>query len=144
MLITNVEALFNNFKEGINHLDLVKVVDCYHLPCTLNTPDKMSLISTKTELETEINSLFTQLTHECFFRFELSNTSYMKLTDELIFASIDWVFFDDNHQIFSEFSAFYHLTIKGKKLKIFNASSHQINNGQKLSMPFVLNFENEK
>ena len=49
MLITNVEALFNNFKEGINHLNLMKVVDCYHLPCTLNTPDKLSLINTKAE-----------------------------------------------------------------------------------------------
>jgi hypothetical protein len=144
MLITNVQALFHNFKEGINHLDLAKVVDCYHLPCTLNTPDKMSLVSTKDELEFEVKSIFAQLTHECFFRFELRNTSYMELTDNIIFASIDWRFFDDSHQVFSEFSAFYHLVIKDKKLKIINATSHQINNGQRLLMPFVLISENEQ
>jgi len=144
MLTTNVQALFHDFQEGINHLDLIKVVDCYHLPCTLNTPDKMSLINTKTELESEVKSLFTQLTDECFAQFELSNTSYMKLTDDVIFASIDWAFIDDNHQVFSEFSAFYHLAIKDKKLKIINATSHQINNGQRLLIPFVLTCENQQ
>tara|TARA_B110000114_G_scaffold103755_1_gene109201 strand:+ start:359 stop:793 length:435 start_codon:yes stop_codon:yes gene_type:complete len=144
MLTTNVQALFHNFKEGINHLNLIKVVDCYHLPCTLNTPDKLSLINTKAELESEVKSLFTQLTKECFYRFELSNTSYMKLTDDMIFASIDWTFIDDNHQVFSEFSAFYHLVIKDKKLKIINATSHQINNGQRLLIPFVLTSENKQ
>ncbi|MCJ8320983.1 MAG: hypothetical protein MJK12_15195 [Colwellia sp.] len=142
MLTTNIQTLFNCFQNGFYHFDLAKVVDCYHLPCTLNTPDKMSLINTKTELELEINNIFEQLANECFVRFELSNTSFTQLTDDLLFASINWRFIDKTNQVFSEFSAFYHLSIKDKELKIINATSHQISNSKNLSNPFALTVEN--
>jgi len=142
MITADITKLFNGFQKGFNYFDLAKVVDCYHLPCTLNTPDKMSLINTKTELEQETNNIFEQLTNECFARFELSNTSFTPLTDDLLLASINWRFIDKANQVFSEFSAFYHLSIKDKKLKIINATSHQISNSKNLSIPFTLTVEN--
>jgi hypothetical protein len=143
VLVTKIEALFNKFQEGFNHFDLVKVIDCYHVPCTLNTPDKMSLINTTGELENEVDGIFAQLVNEHFVSFQLTNTSFMRLTDELIFVNMDWKFIDKHDQVFSEFSAFYHLTIKDKKLKIINVTSHQISNGKSLGIPFFLSIEHE-
>lgn len=144
MLTADIQQSLNRFQKGFHHFDLAMVVDCYHLPCTLNTPEKMSIINTKAELENEINGIFEQLRHECFARFELSNTSYMQLTEDLSFATINWTFIDKTNQVFSEFSAFYHLSVKDKKLKIINATSHQICNEKNLSIPFVLSVENEQ
>lgn len=140
MLAENIQLLFNRFQEGFTHFDLEKVIDCYHLPCTLNTPDKISVINTGAELESEVSGIFTQLTNECFASVKLGNSSFMKLTDDIAYATIDWKFLDNKNQVFSEFSAFYHLIYtKDKKLKIINATSHQINNSQRLEKLFSLN-----
>ena len=144
MLTETIQKSLNRLQKGFYHFDLVMVMDCYHLPCTLNTPEKISVINTQAELKSEINRIFEQLRHECFARFELNNTSYMQLTENLSFATINWKFFDKSNQIFSEFSAFYHLSVKDKKLKIINATSHQICNEQNLSIPFALSVENEQ
>ena len=143
MLTTDIQTLFNKFQEGFKTFNLAKVADCYHLPCTLNTPDKMTLLITKQELSSEINSIFEQLKNEKFVSVTLHNASYMKLIDELIFVNIDWTFIDSTGQVFSEFSAFYHLITVDKKLKIINAVSHQISNSQRLGTPFSLTIEHK-
>jgi len=106
MLLADIQILFNNFQEGFLQFDLEKVVNCYHLPCTLNTPDKISVISTKEELENEVNGIFTQLSNECFTSVTLSNSSYMQLTEEITLASMDWKFFDKTNQVFLSFQLF--------------------------------------
>ena len=139
MLTTQIQTLFNNFKEGFKTLDLNKISKCYHLPCTLNTPESLCVVNTEFNLNSEIKGIFEQLKNEGFSYVNLSNTSYCILNNEICFVSIDWQFVDKHHDVFSEFSAFYHLMIIDKQLKIFNATSHQINNSQQLTTPFFLN-----
>ncbi len=143
MITSSIEQLFNRFQQGFKNFDLTMVKNCYHLPCTLNTPDKMTLISNDAELADEINRIFEQLTDEHFTSGKLTNTSYMQLSDEIVFVCIDWKFIDKAEQVFAEFSAFYHLLSigneKDKQLKIINATSHQISNSRSLATPFILN-----
>ena len=141
MITSSIEHLFNRFLQGFKNFDLTMVKNCYHLPCTLNTPEKIRVINTDAELSDEIKDIFEQLTNEQFAGVELSNTSYMQLSDDITFVSIDWKFVDQTKQVFAEFSTFYHLTMKrkDKQLKIINATSHQISNSQSLTTPFILN-----
>jgi len=139
MFTKDIQSLFNNFQLGFKVFDLNLVTACYNLPCTLNTPDKISVIKTKLALEDEVNDIFSQLKNEGFDRLELKNSSCMQLTDEIILVNIDWKFYDNTNQVFSEFSAFYHLVCANdKKVKIINATSHQISNSQRLQTSFSL------
>jgi NADH:ubiquinone oxidoreductase subunit C len=115
---------------------------CYHLPCTLNTPDKIVLLESEQALVTEFTDIFAQLKQAQTKDIIGSNASFMQLTPssspQLILVCIDWDFIDENNQTFADFSAFYHLIDIDGQLKIINVVSHELENSKALVNPFEL------
>jgi hypothetical protein len=137
-LTSKIEQFFHVFIDGFKTNNINQLQACYHFPCTLNTPEHIDIIINKEQLAVYLDAIFVQLENEQFSQLQISNAHYTLMNNELILASIDWVFVDDAGDVFSHFSAFYHLACKNNQLFIINAVSHDIKNSQKLMVPFHL------
>jgi hypothetical protein len=136
-----IETLFDHYLAAFNAYDLDAVVACYHLPCTLHTPDKIVLVKSIDACRQELNDIFTQLKQANTVKIMAGNASYMSINDDLLLACIDWTFIDEQGQIFADFCAYYHLSILNnteKKLAIVNVVSHELTNSLSLANVFSI------
>lgn len=131
-------TLFSKYLEGFKQFDLVSVVQCYHLPCTLATPDNLVLINNTTECEQEFNNIFTQLKQNCTSDIVAKKLSFQPVTDNLALVCIDWDFLDEKRQVFADFSAIYHVVEVEDELKIIQVVSHDLTNSLSLKTTFNL------
>ncbi|MGL1958209.1 MAG: hypothetical protein OCD00_12920 [Colwellia sp.] len=159
MLTKKVEELFNNYLSAFKAYDLTQMINCYFLPCTLNTPDKIILVTNENEFQQAFNDIFDQLKQANTSKMSAQSASYRQLTDSLLLVCIDWDFYDGEGQVFADFSAFYHVAIiteqitkkateqiteqtaeknTEQKLKIVNVVSHELSNSLPLTIPFTL------
>ena len=61
MLTDKIETLFNQYINAFSAYDIEQVRACYHLPCTLHTPDKVVLIENDADFDQEFSSIFNGL-----------------------------------------------------------------------------------
>lgn len=127
-----LEALFNHYLKSFKDYDLQGVCQCYALPCTLNTPDRILLLEDKEACENEFNDIFEQLRQEHTQRIVVKQSSFMSLSEHLLLVSIDWDFVNQENEVFADFCAFYHVAVSIKNnecsLKIVNVASHNSDN----------------
>jgi len=150
MLKQKLETLFEQYLNAFENYDLENVCACYHLPCTLNTPDKIVLVNDIEQCKQEFNDIFSQLQQANTGKIVARKASYMKLDENLILACVDWDFIDDKEQVFADFSAFYHISIKCadsaeetiQELKIINVVSHELSNS--ISLPHSFSVKNTR
>jgi hypothetical protein len=136
-----IETLFDQSVAAFNAYDLDAVVACYHLPCTLHTPDKIVLVKSIDDCRQELNDIFTQLKQANTAKILAGNASYMSINDDLLLACIDWTFIDEQGQIFADFCVYYHLSILNnteQKLAIVNVVSHELTNSLSLANVFSI------
>jgi len=133
-----IVSLFNGYLDAFKSYDLGKVASCYHLPCTLHTPDKAVLLKDANSCLHEFSDIFTQLQQAKTSDIIARRASYSLITDNLLFASVDWEFIDDQGEIFADFCAIYHLISIDNELKIINVVSHDLSNSISLDYPFML------
>lgn len=141
MLKQKLEALFGHYLAAFENYDLNKVCACYHLPCTLNTPDKVIVVNDIEQCREEFKEIFAQLQQANTDKIVAQKASYKQLNENLILACIDWDFIDNKAQVFADFSAFYHISVSYtdsaeetiQELKIINVVSHELSNS--ISLP---------
>ncbi len=138
MQTKKIANLFNGYLSAFKTYDLDKVAACYHLPCTLHTPDKVVLLKNTKNCLQEFNDIFSQLQHAKTSEIIARKASYSLVTENLLFASIDWEFINGQGEIFADFCAIYHLVLVEDELKIVNVVSHDLSNSLTLDYPFVL------
>ena len=138
MQTKKIVSLFKGYLAAFKSYDLAKVASSYHLPCTLHTPDKIVLLKNSHECLQEFNDIFTQLQQAKTSDIIARKASYSLVTENLLFASIDWEFLDEQSEIFADFCAIYHLAIINNELKIINVVSHDLSNSLSLENSFVL------
>ncbi len=146
ILKQNIEALFSQYLAAFEAYNLDKVCACYHLPCTLNTPDRIILLTHADQCRQEFNDIFEQLQQANTSKIIAQKASYMQINDNLLLACVDWDFLDGNSQVFADFSAFYHISIvstdsaeaTNQALKIINVVSHELANSISLPHSFSL------
>lgn len=133
-----VKAFIQHYIDALAVYDVVLIRDYYHLPCTLSTPDNVVLLLDDVLFEQEFNKIFNQLKEAKIASFKVLNTSYQLVSEHLLLLNIDWQFIQSDGNLFTEFSAIYHIVIIEKKLKIVSVISQDINQG--LSLTEVLHF----
>ena len=130
--------IFKGYLTAFEYYDLDKVAAYYHLPCTLHMPDKVVLLKNTQECFQEFDGIFTQLQQAKTSKIIARKASYSLITDNLLIASIDWEFLDEQGEIFADFCAIYHLVLINDELKIINVVSHDLSNSLSLDFPFKL------
>ena len=139
MKTKQIETLFEHYLVAFSHCDLDAVVACYHIPCTLHTPDNMVLVKNIDDCRQALNEIFIQLKQANTTKIVARNASYMSINDNLLLACVDWDFIDDQGQVFADFCAVYHITLLENEWKIINVVSHELSNSINLTNTFVLN-----
>ena len=141
ILKQKIEQLFTQYLAAFQAYDLDKVCAFYHLPCTLNTPDRIVLLTDASQCRQEFSDIFDQLKQASTSKIIAQKASYMQISDSLLLACVDWDFLDGNNEVFADFSAFYHINIvsnhsaeaTNQALKIMNVVSHELANS--ISLP---------
>lgn len=132
-----LEQLFSAYLASFKCYDLKKLQACYHIPCTLNTPDNLVYVENSADFAKEFEQIFTQLQQANVQDIRASNISYSELTDHLLLVNIDWHFIDDDGQAFAQFCAVYHIQAGEKNCRIVNVASHELTSSLNLADTFT-------
>ena len=138
MLKKMITTLFKNYLTGFKAYQLEKVIACYHLPCTLHTPDKVVLLNKHNDCLQEFGDIFSQLQDANTQNIKAITASYTAITEQVILVSIDWAFIDNKNEVFADFCAIYHLIDIDGEYKIINVVSHELSNSLTLEQPLFL------
>lgn len=134
MIEVALADLLKKYVTAFKRYDLLNVRQCYQLPCALHTPDKVAYLSNESDFEQEFTQIFTVLKHANICEIKITQASFNPSINGSIDLSIDWVFLDDKGQVFTDFSAFYHLLNHEQQFKIINVVSHELSNSVELPL----------
>ena len=136
-----IEELFQHYIVAFQQQNMSAIQQCYQLPCTLHTPDKVVLITNDKAFEKEFLDIFTILSHAKISQFLPLKSSFSKLKDDVILACVDWQFIGPNEEVFTDFSAFYHLVLTKGQWHIFNVVSQELSQSIDLETPFKIAYK---
>lgn len=136
MAAKKLQQLFKHYQDSFLKYDLKGVSSCYHLPCTLNTPDKIVLLSNESDCEQEFSAIFTQLTDAKTSDVIAKKASFTQVNGQVYLVCIDWDFIDGKEQVFADFTAIYHVLEVDGTLKIINVTSHELDSSLALTESF--------
>ncbi len=135
MITIKLQKLFKRYQEAFLTYNIEEVINCYHLPCTLNTPDKIVLLANQSDCHKEFSEIFTQLKTVDTSNIIANKASYMQVSEQLYLVCIDWDFIDGQGQVFADFAAVYHVLDSEGSLKIINVISHELESSLTLAEP---------
>lgn len=133
-----IKDFIQGYSQALAFYDAASIRHYYHLPCTLSTPDNVVLLFNEISFEQEFGKIFAQLKDANITSFKVLNTSYQLVSEQLFLLNIDWQFIQNDGNLFTQFSAIYHIAVIEKQFKIVNVISQEINQG--LSLAQVLHF----
>lgn len=133
-----LQQLFQQYQQAFMGYDLVEVANCYHLPCTLNTPDKVVLLTTPQECQQEFSEIFAQLQQMETSDIIAKKAVYSKVSEQVYLVCIDWDFIDGQGQVFADFAAIYHVLDTKDSMRIINVISHDLDSS--LTLPESLSW----
>lgn len=130
-----LKQLFKHYQKAFLHYDIDALSCCYHLPCTLNTPDKIVLLSNLSDCHEEFDTVFTQLKQAKTSDIIAKQACFEQISKQLYLVCIDWDFIDGQGQVFADFTAIYHVLDNEGVLKIINVTSHELDSSLTLTAP---------
>lgn len=148
MIEPKLVELLNQYIKAFKSYDLSSVRQCYHLPCALHTPDKIVYLVNEEEFDQEFIQIFTVLQQANISDIKILKATFNEFEDSAVDMCIDWVFIDENGDVFTDFCAFYHLVLDKKQkaekqniaqpkveqqYKIMSVVSHELSNSVELS-----------
>ena len=131
-----IEQLFTHYIHAFQLRNIESIKMCYQLPCTLHTPDKIVLIENDIDFEGEFLDIFAVLNHAQITRFMPLKASFSVLSEQLVLACVDWQFIGENEQVFTDFTACYHIALNSEDWKIFNVVSQDLSQSLTLETAF--------
>jgi hypothetical protein len=140
MINQQLDNLFQEYISAFKQYDLSAVQNCYQLPCTLHTPDKIAYLADNRSFKQEFDDIFTVLQHAKTENIIATKSTYNIGVGETIDVCIDWAFIDDKKEVFADFCAFYHLIKIGEQYKINSVVSHDLSNS--VTLAFELDITN--
>lgn len=138
MLKEKLEKLFSLYLAGFKKYDIEAVSECYHLPCTLHTHDRVVLLSEPAEFNREFDNIFAQLKLANTQNIVATRASYVNLTESLVLVCVDWDFINNQQEIFADFSAFYHVVVENDQASIVNVVSQDLSSSKTLAYPLTI------
>ncbi len=141
MTASKLENLFTQYQKAFLAYDIEAVMDCYHLPCTLNTPDKIVLLANESDCHNEFSEIFAQLKSVATSNVLAKKASYEQISEQLYLVCIDWDFIDGQGDVFADFAAVYHVLDIAGTFKIINVISHALESS--LTLAKLLNWQQQ-
>lgn len=139
MLEKPLIQLFHRYIHAFNTFNVKDMLSCCTLPCVLHTPDKIAYLSDESLFINEFTQIFQLLQGAGVVQVLSSAASYSEVNPNLCIVNISWAFIDKNNDIYTDFSAFYHVAIQNNEYKITNVISHELSNAVTLDKALTVN-----
>ena len=133
MITSALENLFQRYLTAFKCYDLSTLTQCYQLPCTLHTPDKVAYLASESDFEQEILQIFAVLQQAKISDINITKATYSESVNGAVDVCIDWLFYDEHGEVFADFCAFYHITNIEQEFKIMSVVSHELTNSVELA-----------
>lgn len=131
-----LQHLFLRYIKAFEQQQYEAIQACYQMPCTLHTPDKVVVITDQAEFTKEFSEIFTVLSHANIKTFNVTKATYSEVSPQLAIVCIDWEFIAQEGEVFTDFSAFYHIALMHNEWKIVNVVSQELTQSKTLAIPF--------
>ncbi len=138
MLEQALIKLFKDYISAFEQYNFTAARACYHLPCTLHTPDKIAYLSDSESFDKEFEEIFVVLKHAKTKKIIPTAASFNNSANSSVDICVDWAFIDDNDEIFADFTAFFHVIKIADKFKIVSVVSHDLTNSIELEFSLTL------
>ena len=138
MLEQALIKLFKDYISAFEQYNFTAARACYHLPCTLHTPDKIAYLSDSESFDKEFEEIFIVLKHAKTKKIMPSAARFNNSANSSVDICVDWAFIDDNDEIFADFTAFFHVIKIAEQFKIVSVVSHDLTNSIELEFPLTL------
>ena len=138
---TELASLFSDYINAFAQCSMAGVKSCYQLPCVMSTPEKLLLINNESSFEQEFDQIFSMVRNSNLTAFKVNAASFEEINQDTALVAIDWEFIDNANNVFTQFTAIYHLTNSPSGFKIFNVISHDVPQGNSLSNPLKIIME---
>jgi len=139
MIEQQLKKLFEDYILAFKQYDLKAVQACYHLPCTLHTPDKIAYLDNDEHFAQEFKDIFTVLQHANTDEIVTTKATYSHSINSSLDICIDWAFIDNKGEVFADFTAFYHVVKTEQQFKIISVVSHDLSNSVELPLKLDIN-----
>jgi len=135
-----LNELFTRYIKAFNVYNMDEILSCYHLPCTLHTPEKIAYLANQVQFKQEFIDIFTMLQHANISKIVANKASYQYSQKNAIDVCIDWFFYNDKNELFADFTAFYYMTYTDAdpSWKIVSVVSHELQNSIALNQLFTI------
>jgi hypothetical protein len=133
MIESALENLFQQYLTAFKRYDLTTLKQCYQLPCVLHTPDKVAYLGNEELFEQEFLAIFAMLQQAKISDIQMTKATYSKSVHGAVDVCVDWLFYDEQGEVFADFCAFYHITNIAQELKIISVVSHELTNSVELA-----------
>jgi len=135
-----LNELFTRYIKASNVYNMDEILRCYHLPCTLHTPEKIAYLANQVQFKQEFIDIFTMLQHANISKIVANKASYQYSQKNAIDVCIDWFFYNDKNELFADFTAFYYMTYTDAdpSWKIVSVVSHELQNSIALNQLFTI------
>ena len=137
----SLSGFYLQYIEAFAKLSIEQVQMCYQLPSTLSTPEKVVLLANENVFAQEFTKIFDMIAQEKVTGFKTSNASFDIISDNLLLVAMDWRFYTQANNLFTEFTAIYHLTIIDGNYKIINVMSQDTSQAITLTNAFTITLE---
>lgn len=134
----SLSAFFKAYINAFFHYNTDEVKSFYQLPCTLNTPEQL-LVLTQNTIDEELTKIFNQLKAANLSGMKMFNSSYDEVTESLAVVNISWQLFTEDEQLYTEFFALYHVVNIEGSWKILNINSQALEQSVALTQTLDLN-----
>jgi hypothetical protein len=138
MLEQALIELFKDYISAFEQYNFSAARACYHLPCTLHTPDKIAYLSGRESFDKEFEEIFIVLKHANTKKIIPTAASYNNSANSSVDICVDWAFIDDKDEVFADFTAFFHVIKIAEQFKIVSVVSHDLTNSVELEFPLTL------
>jgi hypothetical protein len=138
MLEQALIKLFKDYISAFEQYNFTAAQACYHLPCTLHTPDKIAYLSDSESFDKEFEEIFIVLEHAKTKKIIPTAASFNNSVNSSVDVCVDWAFIDDKGEVFADFTAFYHVIKIADQFKIVSVVSHDLSNSVELEFPLML------
>ena len=138
MLEQALIKLFKDYIAAFEQYNSSAARACYHLPCTLHTPDKIAYLSDRENFDKEFEEIFIVLKHANTKKIIPIAASYNNSSHSSVDICVDWAFIDDKDEVFADFTAFFHVIEIAEQFKIVSVVSHDLTNSVELEFPLTL------
>ena len=139
MIEKQLTQLFQHYIQAFNTFSLEDMLQCCTIPCVLHTPDKVAYLSDEALFINEFSQIFQLLESVDVAKVRPSAASYSEINPNLFIVNVSWAFIDKNNEIYTDFSAFYHIAVQQNEYKITNVISHEQSNAVTLDHILDLN-----